>query len=1046
MARHEVGSCMKKLLFIFVFIALIGGYFLYENFSEQNYPRADLRFSQTEFRNMSCRYPTGERVIPKFVSSGEDNVVRVAYDFILSEQKPFVVFRGTTRILASVDGSKECVVFIPSEKLVFKGDYGQHRIVVGALPQDYFKKNRLISQNPFGSESGTYPKITESENSVKIDFATPVQIENFTNENVKKYLNPKYKNHFPNAVDSIEIPKASNSEVAKNLEIYGKHLLPYSLVSGNFSKDVADICKVVDNSHKWDSWKALYESNPEATSALIKLSKSDFDNIKKSQQLITQSQAKAVADKPKLLAKLFSKNQKSRTFAFVYRNQIKGSFFAYTEALSDARSEATFAPDSHLCVATIYPDGKIKERVLLSSKDGVIRDPDVSYDGKKILFSWKKNPCDDFHIYQLDISDVDFESEKSLALPEPKQLTFGRVADTEAVYMPNGEIVFSSTRCENTVSCYTAEVSNMYMMKNDGSFLRRVAFDQVHTSYPQVLPNGDVIYMRWDYNDRGQIFTQSLFTMKQDGSFQTEYYGNKSWFPVSILHARGIPNSEKVIGILSGHHTSQRGKLAIIDIAKGNQEGAGVHFLAPKASVKRRLEDLYGQLGEVFMYPFAFSEDLFLVSYAPDSYVKKGYVLPAHLYLMDSDGSKLCIAKHKYLHALQAVEIAPRKLPVAQKSTVDYSNNTAELFVRNIYNGYATSKIPRGKIAKLRIVKPKFNRRYPVGKIAAINDEGGVKIAGGNYNPIGLGHSSWDAKEVVGEVPVDDDGSVHFKVPSREPLYFQVVDVNGNVAVTMRSWASFQGGEFYSCAGCHGQKSLGFSARRELVKNRTPKTLKPFYDVKEFSFRKHIQPILNEKCISCHNNRDTKRLKDFSGKALSVADITPTSQAKGDVENVGDNAFSLLDVAIDNKFAKRYFNDAYYNLLCPRINTDYSAKNTRFITRQEADFKSPLVNWIGAFSVPNLLPAYYRGSATSKLVSMLKEGHSGVELTQEQLDKISCWIDLYVPFCASYEESANWSNDQWRRWNYYLQKAKKEKLREEKAIATEIAKQRAKKK
>ena len=1033
---------MKKILFAFAFFTVLGGYFLFEKFTEQDYPRGDLRFSQTEFRNMSCRYSTGARVRPKFVSTDEDGVVRVAYEFVLTEQNPFIVFKGTTRILASVDGSKESVIFIPSEKLVFKGKLGSHRIVVGAIPQDYFKKPRLISCNPFGNNSGAYPKITESANDVKIDFGTPVCIENFGKTNVKKHLNAKYKNLFSKAVDVVELQKKSNN--AEKIELYGKHLLPYSLISGDFSKDVANICSVADSSHKWDSWKALYDCYPEAISALMKMTKSSFENVCKMQNSISQAREKFVTDKPALLSKLFSKNQKSRTFIFVYRNQMKGSFFAYTEALSDARSEATFAPDSYLCALTIYPDGKTKEHVLLSSKEGVIRDPDVSYDGKKILFSWKKNLTDDFHIYQLDVSNVDFNSEKLSTLPAPQQLTFGRVADTEAVYMPNGEIVFSSTRCENTVSCYTSEVSNMYMMKADGSFLRRVAFDQVHTSYPQVLPNGDVIYMRWDYNDRGQIFTQSLFTMKQDGSFQTEYYGNKSWFPVSILHARGIPNSEKVIGILSGHHTSQRGKLAIIDIRKGNQEGAGVSMLAPKASAKRVLEDLYGQLGEQFMYPFAFSEDLFLVSYAPDSYVKKGYVLPAHLFLMDADGRKYCIAKHKYLHALQAVELAPRKLPQPQKSTVDYSKNTAELFVRNIYNGYATSKIPRGKITKLRIVKPKFDRRYPVGKIAAINDEGGITIAGGNYNPIGLGHSTWDAKEVLGEVPVNADGSVHFTVPTRQPIYFQVVDVNGNVAVTMRSWASFQGGEFYSCAGCHGQKSLGFSARRELVKNRTPKSLKPFYDVKEFSFRKYIQPILNEKCISCHNNRDSKRLKNFEGKAMSVADITPTSQAKGDVANVGEDVFSLLDVAIENKFAKRYFNDAYYNLLCPTINTDFSSKNARFITRQEADFKSPLINWIGAFSVPNLLPAYYRGSATSGLVAMLKKGHSGVELTQEQLDKISCWIDLYVPFSGSYEESANWTAEDWKRWKYYSQKANVEKQREQKAIASELKKQKQK--
>ena len=89
-------------------------------------------------------------------------------------------------------------------------------------------------------------------------------------------------------------------------------------------------------------------------------------------------------------------------------------------------------------------------------------------------------------------------------------------------------------------------MSNLYTCDPGGRFLRRLGFDQVHTVFPSVLADGRVVYTRWDYNDRGQVFPQALFQMNPDGTGQTEFYGNNSWFPTTIAHARGIPGTGKV--------------------------------------------------------------------------------------------------------------------------------------------------------------------------------------------------------------------------------------------------------------------------------------------------------------------------------------------------------------------------------------------------------------------------------------------------------------------------------------------------------------------
>jgi hypothetical protein len=342
---------------------------------------------------------------------------------------------------------------------------------------------------------------------------------------------------------------------------------------------------------------------------------------------------------------------KGQEYIFVKRYRFTPSFFAYTEGLSDARNEHSFTPGSALCKASLV-DGEVKITTLLEDKNGVIRDPDVSYDGKKILFAWKKSyDKDDYHLYEMNTEDNSVT-----------QITFGPYhADFEGKYLPNGDIVFNSTRCEQTVDCWKTEVSNLYLVKNDGRFLRRVGFDQVQTTYPTVMENGKIVYTRWDYNDRGQTFPQPLFVMNPDGTAQTEFYGNNSWYPTTITHARQVPGTNKVMATLCGHHTWQHGKLGVIDPSKGRQENKGVQLIAPLREEPPVRVDRYGQKGIQFQYPYPFNEEHFLVTSDP---VNIGRRTPFNLYFMDKDGRREVLAWDEKLDCKQVVPLSPRKKPL----------------------------------------------------------------------------------------------------------------------------------------------------------------------------------------------------------------------------------------------------------------------------------------------------------------------------------------------------------------------------------------------
>ena len=543
-----------------------------------------------------------------------------------------------------------------------------------------------------------------------------------------------------------------------------------------------------------------------------------------------------------------------RHILFVKRPyELGGSHYAYTEGQSDAQSERHFVPNAALCsLETPDPAAIGVVRTLLADKQGTLRDPDVSFDGKRILFSWKKSDLqDDFHLYEMTLADSRI-----------RQLTDGLgFADYECAYLPNGDIVFNSSRCVQTVDCWYTEVSNLYTCDGDGRYLRRVSYDQVHTNYPTVTPDGRVIYTRWDYNDRGQIWPQGLMQMNSDGTAQSEFYGNDSWFPTTLLHARAIPGTDKVVAIFSGHHTIQKGWLGIIDPAMGREENQGTQLIAPVRATEAVHVDGYGQSGDQFQYPYPLSETEFLVTLkpaVPQPPVAGAAAPPSNqslfgrfgLYFITADGRRELLAYDNDFSCTQPIPISPRPQPYVRASQVDYTKSTGTIYIQDIYQGPGLAGVPRGTIKSLRVVGLRF-------RAAAVGDSGNGGPAGGAYvsSPISL-NGAWDVKVVLGTTKVHDDGSACFEVPARTPIYFQPLDANGRAVQTMRSWATLQPGEHVSCVGCHESKNAAAPrpASMSLALRGGPQPLTSWYGPpRGFSFQREVQPILDRHCTSCHN-------------------------------------------------------------------------------------------------------------------------------------------------------------------------------------------------
>ncbi|MCP5546690.1 MAG: hypothetical protein H7A50_04880 [Akkermansiaceae bacterium] len=651
--------------------------------------------------------------------------------------------------------------------------------------------------------------------------------------------------------------------------------------------------------------------------------------------------------------------------AFTEGHAYRMSFIGYTEGLSDARNERFFQPGARLSVLDFSNDPLFgTKKVLIDDPRGMMRDVDVSFDRGKLLFAWKKSDrLDDYHVYEYNVEDG-----------ACRQLTegLGR-ADYEPIYLPDGGIIFTSTRPEQSVPCWWTEISNLYRMDADGRNIRRLAIDQVHALYPQLMADGRVTYTRWDYNDRGQNFPHPVFSMRPDGKDQRAFYGGNSWFPTSLLHTRGIPGSHKAMAVAAGHHTHQQGKLVVLDTNEGRDEGRGMSFIAPSREHPYERVDRAMQDGDQFRYPFPFSENEFLVSCRMEG--GKRFAL----YWMDADGGR------ELLHASRDLDIA-RMVTLGRKPEVktipeeiDYSKETGTYYVKDVYQGVGLEGIERGAAKKIRVVALDY-RAAGVG-MTGNGGEGGGAL---NSSPVAIGNGTWDVKRILGDVDIEDDGSARFEVPAMESIYLQVLDDKGQVIQTSRTWDTLRPGETKGCAGCHDKTNGNqhpYHPEETLAWKRAAQKLQPFHGpARGFSFPREIQPILDSKCVSCHDGADPERM-DLRGLPVDDADTN-----------------------------QRRWTRSYLNLTGAGRSDrgDYRADPAR----------GP-VNWISKMSRPTEIPPYSAGAARSKLLEMLDAGHEGAELTTVERDKIAAWIDLLVPFSGDYREGHAWSGREMAYYNYY---------------------------
>lgn len=580
---------------------------------------------------------------------------------------------------------------------------------------------------------------------------------------------------------------------------------------------------------------------------------------------------------------------------------------------------------------------------------------DVSRDGQRIIFAHCKvetvprnrdeHPERVFQLYEMGADG------KNL-----RRLTDDSCDNFSPRYLPDGRIIFLSTRRGGFHRCGRGPcaVYTLTVMEADGSQPRTISYHETNEWDPSVLNDGRVIYTRWDYVDRNAVFYQQLWTVRQDGTDVRIYYGNNTLNPVGVWEASAIPGSSRIMATAGAHHAMTAGSIILIDQALGVDGMAPITRLTPdtpfpesETAVSNGRGGAWGPSsgrsvtaeterwpGHCYRSPYPFSEKYFLVSYSYQPLIGEPSSNSANmfgLYLADCFGNRELLYRDPELSAIWAMPLRPRDNPPVLKGVIDSEcagRNEGVFFMQNVYEAWP--QLPDVEIKRLRLVQvlPKTTPHI-------------------NEPRVGIPNAS-PGKQVLGTVPVETDGSAYFRAPAGIPISFQALDAQGRAVQIMRSITYLQPGEQVSCVGCHEKRGTTpvFDRKAEALK-RAPSVITPGPDgSKPLSYPLLVQPVLDRKCVSCHN----------------------AEKAEGKVRLTGEPEGSFT---------------VSYNALAPKV--------------RYAAWGAPHDN-----CEPMTKPDYF-GARGSKLMTELIEGHEKVKLTADEVDRLVTWMDANALFYGTFD-------------------------------------------
>jgi hypothetical protein len=503
---------------------------------------------------------------------------------------------------------------------------------------------------------------------------------------------------------------------------------------------------------------------------------------------------------------------------------------------------------------------------------GAFLSPDLSYDGKSILFSWTGNtkpncytwtPETTWKIFRVNVDGT------GLA-----QLTDGPCDDFDACHLPGGRIAFVSERRGGYIRCFvglSVPQHSLHSMKADGSDIMPISFFSTGEWQPSVDNDGMLVYTRWDYVDRENCLGSNFWRSFPDGRDPRAPHGNypypwhtfkdnkmkegRTGRPMTEMNIRAIPGSSRYVMTATPHHGEAFGSLVMLDLSvPDDNRMSQLKRITPYVPFPETEQETRGRYP--YGTPWPLSEDFYLCNYWEN------------LYLLDRYGNQELICENSLvfngktnysMRLMDPIPLKPRTMPPAIPSGVncgvDAKPNapTATVSVMNVYE--SDQPFPEGtKIKYLRVLQdiPKDNPDM--------------------NNPRNVGYQQENTPRIpLGIVPVESDGSVYFNAPVERQLIFQPLDDKFMAVQSMRSVVYVQRGEQLGCVGCHENPGKSMPKNKSgppLAMRRAPSNLEPEAGpVEPITYYRMVKPVFERSCVGCHKT-EGKGPQDMSYNAL----------------------------------------------------------------------------------------------------------------------------------------------------------------------------------
>ena len=650
-----------------------------------------------------------------------------------------------------------------------------------------------------------------------------------------------------------------------------------------------------------------------------------------------------VKESPELAADLESGRLGFNRLVVIQRHRIDPSH-VYTYHAEGLR------PGGGLFLVTLKSAGP-QEKRLVDASNGIVLDCNLSSDGRRILFSWKRRAEDYFQVYVINLDGTDL-----------RQITSDASNNMNACWLPDGGIAFLSDRKPAYAYCWVTTSPILHRCEADGSNVVRLSANYLNDFTPSVLDDGRILYSRWEYVDRPAIPIQSLWTINSDGTGLSGYFGNRVLSPATFMEARQIPGTRRVLCVLTSHNGPCRGAIGIVDPAIGANTQEAIRNLTPEINVGRVDEGNGNRIRGPYESPFPLDEQHFLAS------------CDGTIVLRDYEGTRQTTVLKRQgdlgYYSAQPIRVTSRPIQRMSLRAEHPQTQWATVVLQDIYQGLEPH-VRRGEITQIAVVQEVEKSRFADKKHRAFGFQFPVVSCGATYAP----------KRLWGYAKVEPDGSARFKVPSGRPIYFMVLDNQGRALQRMRTFTHFMPGEVQGCTGCHDNRNYSAprsgSALKSLASGQTPQELQPpEWGVRGFSYAHVVQPVWDKNCVECHNAIVTGGKVDLSGDKTDIFCVSYEILARQ-----GTGAVNPLVGA-------------------------YAPQKLGV---------NPYTSWIATYNgmesnILQIVPRQW-GSPASKLADLILSGHPDadgkprVQLTSAERRRVFAWIDLNVPYYGSSESN-----------------------------------------